>query len=77
MIDDPLNRTKVKRGSDLPQSRLCDESVTKARRDYERAHRLIRKIQARYSVKGLARRHGVSHRTMEKALSGETWSHLP
>lgn len=77
MIDDPLNRTKVKRGSDLPQARLCEESVTKARRDYERAQRLIRKIQARYSVKGLARRHGVHHRTMEKALSGETWSHLP
>ena len=27
MIDDPLNRTKVKRGMDLPQAKLTDADV--------------------------------------------------
>lgn len=77
MIDDPLNRNKVKRGSDLPQAKLDECKVVKARRDYERARMLIHRIQSRYSIKGLANAYGVSARTMEKALSGETWSHLP
>lgn len=77
MIDNPLNRLSVKRGSDLPQSRLDEEKVRKARRDYERARLLIQKIQARYSVQGLANSYGVHKNTMEKALSGETWSHIP
>ena len=77
MIDDPLNRLKVKRGQDLPQSKLTEEKVIKARKDYERARLLIQKIQSRYSVKGIANHYGVHERTMEKALSGATWSHLP
>lgn len=77
MVDNPLNRNQVKRGEELPWSRLDDEKVIKARRDYERARILIQRIQARYSIKGMARHYGVHARTMEKALSGETWSHLP
>lgn len=77
MKDDPLNRLKVKRGEELPQSKMNEESVIKARRDYERAKILIKKIQSKYTSKGLARKYGIHHRTMDKILSGETWSHLP
>lgn len=77
MKDDPLNRLKVKRGEDLPQSKMTEYQVIKARQDYERARLLIQRIQSNYSAKGLADRYGVHHRTMEKILSGETWSHLP
>jgi hypothetical protein len=77
MIDDPLNRLKVKRGQYLPQSKLTEEKVIKARKDYDRARLLIQRIQSRYSIKGIAKQYGVHYRTMEKALSGETWSHLP
>lgn len=77
MIDNPLNRLDVRRGSELPQARLDDEKVRKARRDYERARALIRRLQAQYSVQGLADKYGVHRATMEKALSGVTWSHLP
>lgn len=77
MIDDPLNRLNVKRGNELPQSKLDEEKVAKARRDYDRARMLIQRIQSRYSIKGIANHYGVHVRTMEKALSGETWSHLP
>ena len=77
MIDDPLNRLSVKRGQDLPQSKLTEEKVIKARKDYDRARLLIKRLQSRYSAKGIADHYGVHVRTMEKALSGETWSHLP
>jgi len=77
MKDDPLNRLKVKRGEDLPQSKMTEYQVIKARQDYERARLLIKKIQEKYSIAGLADQYGVHTRTMEKAISGETWSHLP
>lgn len=77
MIDCPLNRNKVLRGESLPQSKLDEAKVIKARRDYERARLIIQRIQARYSIQGMANKYGVHVRTMEKALSGETWSHLP
>lgn len=76
MIDDPLNRLSVKRGEDLPQSKMTESDVIKARHDYERARLLIAKIQNKYSQKGLARKYNVHPRTMEKLLSGETWSHI-
>ena len=77
MKNDPLNRLKVKRGDELPWSKLNDEKVIKARRDHERARLLIKKIQNKYSVQGLADQYGVSKGAMEKAISGITWSHLP
>lgn len=76
MIDDPLNRLKVKRGSDLPQSKLNETLVRKIREDYETARAEIKRLQTEYSSKGLAKRYGVHHRTMDKVLSGETWSHI-
>ena len=77
MKDDPLNRLKVKRGEDLPQSKMTEDQVIKARKDYEKARLLIKRIQRKYTAKGLASRYGVHYRTMEKILSGESWSHLP
>ena len=77
MIDDPLNRLSVLRGEDLPWSKLDEETVRKARRDYERARLVVQRIQSQYSIKGMAKKYGVHHRTMHKALTGETWSHIP
>ena len=76
MIDDVMNRMKVKRGEDLPQSRLTEESVIEARKLHEESRQAIRDLQDMFSAKGLARRYGVHVRTMEKALSGITWSHI-
>lgn len=38
MIDDPLNRTKVKRGEELPWSKLTEEDVRQIREldDYKK-----------------------------------------
>ena len=76
MIDDPLNRLKVKRGTQLPQAKLNESTVRLARQEYENARQEIQRIHREYSIKGLAKKYGVSPTTMEKALSGATWSHV-
>tara|TARA_Y100000296_G_C5168538_1_gene256053 strand:- start:2010 stop:2249 length:240 start_codon:yes stop_codon:yes gene_type:complete len=76
MIDDPFNFMKVKRGSELPQSKLTEETVKEARKLYKEARQAIRDLQDLYSAKGLAERYGVHVRTMEKALAGITWSRV-
>lgn len=73
MIDDPLNRLKVKRGNDLPQSKLNEKLVKQIRSDYQQAREEILFLQKNYSAKALAKKYGVHVRTMEKMLSGETW----
>ena len=53
------------RGVDLPHSRLTAESV-----------RHIRANAAGQTAKQLADKFGVHYRTIEKARSYETWSHI-
>ena len=64
------------RGEELPQSRLTEADVREARKLHKEARQAIRDLMDEYSAKGLAKRYGVHHRTMEKALSRETWSHV-
>ena len=75
--NDPLHSLKFKRGEDLPQSKLTAEQVIEARRLNQECIETVRKLQDEFSAKGLAKRYGVHHRTMEKALAGITWSHIP
>jgi hypothetical protein len=77
MIDDVMNRLKVKRGEALPQSKLTEETVKEARKLHEESRQAISDLNDMFSAKGLAERYGVHVRTMEKALSGITWSHIP
>lgn len=76
MKDCPLNRLKVKRGSALPQARLTEEEVANIRRGYNKARLTIARIQSKWTAKGIARRTGLHVRTVEKILSGETWTHV-
>jgi hypothetical protein len=76
MIDSVMNRLSVKKGSELPQSKLNETLVKKIREDYEFARNEIARLQRHYSAKGLAEYYGVHVRTMEKMLSGESWSHV-
>jgi len=72
MVDNPLNRISVKRGDELSHSKLNSKLVKKLRED----RALAIKTAARYTAKNLAREYGVHVRTMEKALSGETWGNV-
>ena len=76
MKDDVLNRLKVRRGFDLPQSKLNEALVKRIRKDYEGARKERERLEREYSAKGLAKKYGVHIRTMEKMLSGETWGHV-
>lgn len=56
------------RGTELPQSKLTEEAVRAIRRDWRRYSRTA-------SAQVLANRWGVTRRTIERVLSGESWAH--
>lgn len=58
-----------KRGSALPQSKLNDETVRMMRREYQPNSRT-------HGARAIARRLGLHYRTVEKALTYETWIHV-
>lgn len=71
-----------KRGSEAPCAKLTDEAVKEARELYENARESIANISRKvyienYSVGALAKKYGVHRVTMQRALLGETWSHIP
>lgn len=75
MIDDPLNRLKVRRGSQLPQAKLTEADV-------KEIHRMV-KVREDYRAKArdlsnarIAEMFGVHRRTVEKVIQGYSWSHV-
>lgn len=70
------HRLTCLRGSKLPQAKLTEDDVRRARLEYLEGRRKIAALQRHYSVEGLADRFGVSKPAMEKALSGRTWGHV-
>jgi hypothetical protein len=75
VIDDPLNRTKARRGEDLPWSKLTEADVLLIRKIVEERERT--KQQLKYVTNAaLARKFGVSLRAMDRVVTGETWGHV-
>lgn len=75
MIDCAMNRTKVKRGSELPHSKLNEDDVAKINALIE--HREALKRQAReLSNSKLAEKFDVHVRTIDRIGTGETWGHV-
>ena len=74
---DVRRREFAARGAALPQSKLDAATVATIRRAAQRRERLRTLINDRLSNAALARRLGVHVRTVEKALSQETWRHVP
>ena len=75
MIDDPLNRTKVKRGSELPWAKLTEADVMLIRQIV--AERERTKEQLRYVTNAaLARKFGVHKNTIDRVSVGESWGHV-
>ena len=67
----------VARGQDLPQSKLLNLDVISIRSARRQRLALLAHIKANLSNEALARQYGVHVRTIEKALSNESWCHLP
>lgn len=75
MIDDPLNRVKVKRGSDLSWSKLTEDDVLMIRALFaEREY--LRKKASELTNEKIAEKFGVHRCTIEKVASGETWGYV-
>lgn len=75
MKDDPMNRLKVKRGSDLPQAKLTEGDVSNILeivRDREEMRTKLRSMTNR----ALAEKFEVHQRTIDKITSGLSWSHV-
>ncbi len=66
---------KAKRGSELPQAKLDETKAAEILRLHAKKQRLVSRLNARYSAKGLAARFGVHVRTIEKVLQREGWIH--
>lgn len=75
MIDDPLNRLKVKRGFDLPQAKLND-TLVKEIRATAKLREEVRKLLSQYSNENIAKEYNVHPNTVDKLIQGYTWSHV-
>ncbi len=64
------------RGMQLPQSKLMDLDVIEIRSMARQRDSLIRHVRENLSNRAIARRFGVSERTVERVLSCETWGHV-
>ncbi len=75
MKDDALNRTKVKRGEGLPQSKLTDDDVRNIRLLVEQRNEYIKQAK-QLTNKKIAEKFDVHHRTIDRITSGEAWIHV-
>ena len=75
MIDDPLNRLKVKRGEDLPHSKLNNQDIELIRGLVEERDRLKSELSGLTNSK-IAEKFGVHVRTIDRVTTGESWIHV-
>lgn len=68
--------TFAKRGEELPQSKLTAELVAEIRSARRQREALRDHIRNNLSNEALAKKLGVHVRTIEKAITNESWSHL-
>lgn len=66
----------VLRGEELPQAKLNAELVQEIRSARRQREALRKHIADNLSNEALAKKYGVHVRTIEKAITNETWSHL-
>lgn len=75
MIDDVMNRLKVKRGSQLPHAKLDEEKVAEILATIERRESLKSELRS-ISNAAIAKRYGVHYRTIDRISAGENWGHV-
>ena len=75
MIDNPLNRLDVRRGEDLPHSKLTEEDVLRIRRLVWFRNELKQVMQT-MTNRAIAQDLGVHQRTVDRVTAGENWTHV-
>lgn len=82
MRDDPLNRTKVLRGSALPHAKLTESDVAKiheivaTRKELMRQALVLMRDARSLSNKRIAQSVGLHVRTIDKITAGYSWTHV-
>ncbi len=75
MIDNPLNRLSVKRGSQLPWAKLDEAKVADIIAIIERRDALKAELREMTNA-AIAKRYGVHIKTIDKVISGVSWGHV-
>ena len=75
MKDDPLNKLKVKRGSQLPHAKLDEDKVREILAIVERRNALKHELATLTNAK-IAAMYGVHVRTVDRVTAGENWTHI-
>lgn len=76
MIGRVLEKEKVLRGEDLPQSKATEDIVRAIRRLHARKEALKRRLDAKYSLEALGDRFGLHKNSVGKIVCYETWRHV-
>jgi hypothetical protein len=75
MKDDCMNRTKVKRGSQLPHSKLTEDDIRLINSFVAEREQLKTRLKG-MTNKSIADKFDVHIRTIDRITSGETWGHV-
>jgi hypothetical protein len=75
MKDDVLNRTKVKRGSQLPWAKLTEDDVALIRAMVDEREATKARLRDVTNAK-IAEKFGVHVRTIDRVTTGEGWGHV-
>ena len=75
MIDSTDNRYKVKRGSQLPQSKLTEADVLNIRQIVEHRDKLKAELKTLTNAK-IAEKYNVHYRTIDRVTAFENWNHV-
>ena len=76
--DEYVNNARflARRGTECHNAKLDDATVAKIKRQHARKQRLVKRLNERYSAKGIARQLGLHVRTVEKVLQRVSWFHV-
>lgn len=75
MKDDTLNRLHVKRGSELPQSKLTEADVALIQALVQERRKALELAKSLSNAR-IAEKFGVHPRTIDRISAGESWGHV-
>lgn len=75
MIDDCLNRTKVKRGSELPWAKLTEDDI-RIINEFVKERDRLKIVLKGMTNQAIADKFDVSKRAIDRVVTGETWGHV-
>jgi FixJ family two-component response regulator len=75
MIDDCMNQTKVKRGSELPHAKLTEDDI-RLIRSFMAEREQMKAMLRGMTNQAIAEKFDVHRRTIDRITSGETWGHV-